>query len=69
MLERIPENFKNKYKYQENGLKCNLCPEEMTQAHCNICPERISIRKDLDLKNLDDLVIYFKHILTDESLK
>ena len=69
MLERIPGNYKNKYKYQENGLKCNLCLEEMTQAHCKICPERISIRKDLDLENLDDLVIYFKHILTDKSLR
>ena len=39
MLERIPGNFKNKYKYQENGLKCNLCSEDMTQNHCKICPE------------------------------
>ena len=69
MLERIPGNFKNKYKYQENGLKCNLCSEEMTQNHCKICPERLSIRKELNLENLDDLVTYFKHILSDKSLK
>jgi hypothetical protein len=30
MLEKIPGNFIDKYKNQENGLKCNLCPEEMT---------------------------------------
>ena len=69
MLERIPGNFKNKYKNQENGLKCNLCSEEMTQNHCKICPERLSIRKDLNLDNLDDLVTYFTHILNDKSLK
>jgi hypothetical protein len=69
MLERIPGNFKNKYKFQENGLKCNLCSEDMTQNHCRICPERVSLREDLDLENLDDLVTYFKLILTDKSLK
>ena len=24
MLKRMPGSFQNKYKYQENGLKCNL---------------------------------------------
>ena len=52
----------------ENEI-CNLCSEEMIQAHCNICPEIISTRKDLNLVDLDDLVTYFKHILTDKSLK
>ena len=69
MLERIPENLKNKYKFQENGLQCNLCSEGMTQNHCRIFPERVSLRKELDLENLDDLVTYFKLILTDKSLK
>jgi hypothetical protein len=67
MLDKIPGNFKNLYKNQENGLKCDLCPGEMTQNHCLICPERLELRKDLDMKNLDDLVYYFGQILSDRS--
>ena len=69
MLEKIPGNFKSMYKSQVDGLKCNLCVEEMTQNHCKTCPERASLRKDLNMNNLDDLVIYFKHILSEKSLK
>ena len=61
----VPGNFKNLYKNQENGLKCDLCPDKMTQNHCLICPERLELRKDLDMKNLDDLVSYFAQILSD----
>ena len=67
MLEKIPGNFKNLYKNQENGLKCDLCPDEMTQNHCLICPERLELRKNLDMKNLDDLVSYFGQLLSDRS--
>ena len=63
MLDKIPGNFKNKYKNAENGLTCNLCPDEMTQNHCVICPGRKEQRKDLDLSNLDNLVSYFRTIL------
>ena len=63
MLENIPGNFKNKYKNIENGLTCDLCPEEMTQNHCVICPGRKEERKNLDLNSLDDLVLYFRIIL------
>ena len=65
MLDKIPGNFENQYKNQENGLKCNLCPDEMTQNHCLICPERLVLRKDLDMENLDDLVSYFTQILSE----
>ena len=68
MLEKIPGNFKNRYKNQENGLKCDLCPAEMTQNHCLICPGRQELRKDLDMENLDDLVLYFRQILSERSL-
>ena len=67
MLEKIPGNFKNRYKNQENGLKCDLCPAEMTQNHCLICPERQELRKNLNMENLDDLVIYFRQILSERS--
>ena len=39
MLENIPGNFKKKYKNTENGIRCDLCPDEMTQNHCVICEE------------------------------
>ena len=68
MLEKIPGNFKN--KNQENGLKCNLCPEEMKKKnHCLICPERCDMRSGLDMKNLDNLVTYFEELLSDKSLR
>ena len=69
MLEKIPGNFKNRYKNQVDGLKCNLCIQEMTQNHCKICPERADLRKDMDMDNLDDLVVYFTHVLSDKSLR
>ena len=67
MLDKIPGNFKNKYKKFENGLKCNLCPDEMTQNHCKICPARLELRDNLNMENLDDLVIYFQAILGDKT--
>ena len=69
MLDKIPGNFKNKYKKIKNGLKCNLCEDDMTQNHCVICPERIVLREGLDMNNFDHLVIYFKHILSDITKK
>ena len=68
MLEKIPGNFKSMYKSQAEGLKCNLCIE-MTQNHYKSCPERASLRKDLNMNNLDDLDIYIKHILSEKSMK
>ena len=66
MVEKIPGNFKNKYKFQPNGLTCNLCPDEMTQNHCEVCPGRSQLRQDLDMTNLDDLVTYFNIILSEK---
>ena len=40
MLEKVPGNFKNKYKNAENGIQCDLCLEDMTQNHCVVCPGR-----------------------------
>ena len=52
-------NFKYKFKWTKNGLKCELCEDEMSQNqfltwHDMTCPERMEIRQDLDLDNLDD---------------
>jgi hypothetical protein len=65
MLEKIPGNFKNKYRMVEKGLQCNLSDDQMTQNHCKVCPARVALRQDLDLEDLDDLVTYFKSILSD----
>ena len=68
MLEKIQGNFKNRYKNQVYGLKCNLCNEEITQNHYKICSERSDLGKDMDMNNLDDFVVYFTHIVSDKSL-
>ena len=39
----------------------------MTQNHYIVCPGRVNIRKDLDIKNLDNLVEYFIEILNEDS--
>ena len=69
MLEKIPGNFKNLYKNQENGLKCKFCPEEMTQNHCIVCPGRVNMRTGMDMSNLDNLVEYFTKILNENTRK
>ena len=65
MLDKIPGNFKNRYKNIQNCLKCLFCDEDMTQNHCLVCPGRQEHRENLDMNNLDDLVLYFKIILGD----
>ena len=67
MLEKVPGNFKNKYKNAENGIQCDFCLEDMTQNHCVVCPGRKEDREGLDMSNLDDLVIYFTNILDQSS--
>ena len=63
MLEKVPGNFKNLYKNDENGLRCDRCVEDMTQTHCVSCPGQEEDRRGLDMSNLDDLVQYYTHIL------
>ena len=69
MVDRIPGNFKNRYKYSEEGLNCTDCMVELTQDHCIICPSRAILREDLDMSRLDDTVIYFKRYLAFEKTK
>ena len=69
MVEKVPGNFKNKYKFNEIGLNCQNCMVEMTQNHLALCPERANLRQGLDMSKLDDIVIYFKRYLTDIKKK
>ena len=69
MVDKIPGNFKNRYKYNEEGLNCTECLTEMTQFHCTICPAREALREGLDMSSLDDAVIYFRRYLSLEKKK
>ena len=71
MLDKIPGNFKNKYKKEIEKLKCPHCnlDQEMTQSHCLECPEWGDIRKDLDVKNINDLVKFFQRLLAERAKK
>ena len=69
MVDNIPGNFRNRYKYQEEGLNCTECKIEMTKQHCTICPAIANIREDLDMTSFDDVVTYFKRYLTIEKNK
>ena len=39
----------------------------MTQAHCLSCPAWSSLREDLDLADIKDLVIYFKRMMDERD--
>ena len=63
--DKIPENFKNKSKKEQEKLKCSYCNlnQEMTQMHC------LDLRTDLDLKNINDLVKFFQRLLAERTKK
>ena len=66
MLENIPGNFKNKFRLEKEKLKCQYCDLEqvMTQSHCLDCTAWIDIKKGLDLTNIEDLVKFFRRLLS-----
>ena len=65
MVENVPVNFKNRYRYTKIGLNCVHCNVELSQNHLVICPERSNMRQGLDMSKLDDLVTYFRRYLTE----
>ena len=69
MLEDIPANFKNKYRNNKEKLKCEDCDanELMSQSHCVSCTAWSDVRKDLDLTSIDDMVIFFRRLLSERS--
>ena len=71
MLENIPGNFKNKYRNENEKLKCHYCDidQDMTQSHCLSCSAWGEIRKDLDLTDINDLVKYFQRLLLERAKK
>ena len=72
MLTEIPGNAKNKYRVKgtvSEGLICQHCSEGLifTQSHCLTCPAWTEIREGLDMKNIDDLVIFFRKLLVERA--
>ena len=65
MIKEIPANFKNKFK--EEDQVCKFCQEKklLSQSHCLLCPAWEQQREGLDLKNIDDLVIFFREMLSE----
>ena len=69
MVDKIPGNFKNKYRKETDKLKCNHCDMDtiMTQSHCMDCPAWSTIREDLDMTKIDDLVKFFRRLLSERA--
>ena len=69
MVDNIPRNFKNKYRKEKKKLICRHCDMEtiMTQSHCLDCPGWSTIREDLDLTKIDDLVKFFRRLLSERA--
>ena len=51
VVEKITENFKNRYKYNEEGLNCIEFLTEMTQFHRTNCPARATLGEGLDMSS------------------
>ena len=67
MVEDIPANFKRMYK--EEDQLCKFCQEQklLDQSHCLVCPAWEKLREGLDMKKIDDLVSFFRKMLSEMS--
>ena len=67
MVQEIRGNYKDKYKRNggEAAVLCPECPaqEIETQSHCLVCPRWEDIRRGMDLKRIEDLVVFFQKLL------
>ena len=41
--------------------------QEMSQSHCMTCMEWAEIRVGLDMNNIDDLVVFFRKLLSERE--
>ena len=69
MVDKIPENFKNKFKNNPEGLICNHCSnrEVLSQSHCLVCPAWVEFKEGLDLGDIKDLVTFFRRLLEERE--
>ena len=72
LVKEIKGNFKDKYRRRggDQALICEDCDSEeiQTQNHCLECPYWEDFRRGSDLTKIEDLVEYFKKMLS-ERLK
>ena len=69
MIKEIPANFKN--NYNEEDQVCKFCQENklLNQSHCVVCPAWEKQREGLDLTNIDDMVTFFREMLSEMKRK
>ena len=68
-VNKIPDNFKNKFKNDPQWLKCNYCSsgEVLSQSHCLMCPAWVEIREGLDMEEIKDLTLFFRRMLMERA--
>ena len=72
MVKDIPGNFKNKFRVrgtESEGLACTDCVggEILTQSHCLAFPAWSELREGLDMRNINDLVVFFRKLLVERA--
>ena len=64
-MNEIRGNFKNDTKYKMTGVCCVACGrEEEVNSHVMVCPEYEDLRQGKDLSKNQDLVSYFRKVMT-----
>ena len=68
MLKHFIEGEKNlTYHLKEEDLVCKFCnaDKQLNQSHCVLCPAWEQQREGLDLTKIEDLVIFFREMLSE----
>ena len=69
MVDSFPANFKNKFRNDPEGLICIHCSSRkiLSQNHCLVCPAWGEIKEGLDLRDIKDLVTFFRRLLVERE--
>ena len=65
MVDNIPENFKNKFEHDKEGMKCSYCSSGAVPSL--VCPAWQGIRDGLDLELMEDLTMFFRRMLAERA--
>ena len=64
-MNEIKGNFKNDTKYKNSGVMCVACGmAEEVNSHVMVCPEYEDLRQGRDFSKNQDLVSYFRKVMT-----
>ena len=64
-MNEIRGNFKHDFRYKKSGVMCVACGgEEEVNSHVMVCPEYEDLRQGRDLANNNDLVYYFRKVMS-----